>query len=83
MGKQTVWRRNQYYKLRDKLIEDMGGKCEICGSTVKLEVDHKDGRDWDLHKPNRLTRIRRYRKEWEQRLVRLLCKKCNQFRWKE
>ena len=83
MNRGTVWIRNTYWKMREKLIRDMGGKCVLCGSKEKLEVDHKDGRTWDIKKLNRVMRVKRYRAEFEAGLVRLLCKNCNQFRWRE
>ena len=77
--RKTTWLREKYRDERERLIVDMGAVCEKCGVTEGLEVDHKNGRDWELSKTiDRLRRLRRYRAEWENgRHVRLLCKTCN------
>lgn len=36
MKKRTIY----YYRKRKKIIELLGGKCVICGSSDKLEFDH-------------------------------------------
>ena len=76
---QRQWKREKYEKERDELVELLGGKCQWCGSNEKLEVHHDNGdRDWDLVKVSCLTRIRRYRKEYEAGVkMYLLCKKCH------
>jgi 5-methylcytosine-specific restriction endonuclease McrA len=76
-------RREQYRALRNDLIKEMGGVCEICGSDYKLEFDHKNWREWKLEKVNYLKRIRIYWEEYRRGELRLLCKECNQFRWKK
>lgn len=44
----------------------------------KLQIDHVDGRDWDVTKHGQWTRIRRYLREFEEGVrLRLLCRKCN------
>lgn len=35
-----LYNRKYYYKKRRELIEKLGGKCVICGSTNNLEFDH-------------------------------------------
>lgn len=34
--------KQRYYKRRDSVINQLGGKCSICDSTVGLELDHVD-----------------------------------------
>jgi 5-methylcytosine-specific restriction endonuclease McrA len=79
----NVYHKNNYRKIREQLIKDMGSICVKCGSDVKIEIDHIHGRDWDVKRLNRLSRIKKYAQEWKEGKVRLLCKKCNQFRWRE
>jgi len=35
-------------RLRQELIEKLGGKCEECGTELRLEIDHINGRDYDV-----------------------------------
>src|ERR1700738_5295764 len=44
------YQREWYAKRRAHYIEQHGGKCVKCGSTNKLEFDHKDPRDKVSHK---------------------------------
>ena len=63
---------------RRELIEILGGKCEICHTTEKLEVDHVDGRDYELAKISQDQRIIRYMREYrEGKRLRVLCKSHN------
>lgn len=64
-------------KLRDQLITEMGGKCEECGRTKKLEFHHKFKRQWTARKTSRWQRMAHYRREFERGVLRLLCSKCN------
>ncbi len=80
MAEYTRWTR-QYHALRDVLIEQLGGKCVVCGrSSMKMHIDHPKGRDWEPREVSSHTRIRRYIKEHKQGLIRLLCDKCNSSR---
>lgn len=36
------YHRDYYKKRRAAIVEYLGGHCAVCGSTEKLEVDHKD-----------------------------------------
>ena len=40
--KSQEYTRQNYYKRRNQLIEQMGGKCVRCGTTENLEFDHID-----------------------------------------
>ena len=60
-----------------KLIEDLGGKCAVCGSTIDLELDHKSGITWAHSALEWSHRISVYRSEAKQGLLRVLCRKHN------
>lgn len=67
---------------RHELVKRLGGKCIDCGSTgsVKypLEIDHPDGRGYDVRKMDPSWRIAQYLKE-ERAGVKLevRCRRCN------
>lgn len=62
---------------RYDLMQKLGGKCDKCGSTKKLEFDHPNGRDWQPRKKNRWMRMIIYEREAAEGLLRILCKSCN------
>jgi hypothetical protein len=64
-------------KRRKDIIERLGGCCVFCCSIRKLEVDHKDGRDWDINKVTLRKRIVKYEQEEKEGKLRVLCRKCN------
>lgn len=66
-----------YRRRRQALIERMGGRCVLCGSTEQLELDHPYGREWKAKDVNRWTRIKLYEQDFEFGNLRLLCKPCN------
>ncbi|MDE2103428.1 MAG: hypothetical protein KGL39_39670 [Patescibacteria group bacterium] len=66
-------------KIRAELIDRLGGKCALCNETdpTKLQFDHINGRAYN---PNQLSygaRLKRYEREAELNLLRLLCESCN------
>ncbi len=65
--------------LREKLIAQLGGKCELCQECDpdKLEFDHKKGRAYDPRTLSYSARLARYKREAELDLLRLLCGDCN------
>ena len=70
----------QYNKLREILVDAMGGKCAEPGCKYrgdKLHIDHPAGRDWEPRELSSHMRIKRYISEYNQGLVRLLCVKHN------
>ena len=76
------WRETQRKSLRAyqrkwDLIQRLGGKCVTCGSRKRLEVDHINGRDWDITKKNAWIRVARYEKEEKEGKLQVLCKHCN------
>lgn len=68
---------NSANRLKAALISDMGGCCWACGSSGPLDIDHPHGRDWQPRTKSFSHRIAIYRREWEARLIRLLCESCN------
>lgn len=63
------------------LIKALGGKCQHCGSTDFLTLDHKmeEGRDWDV-KPReigRMQRLKLYEEDYLNDKLRVLCSDCN------
>jgi 5-methylcytosine-specific restriction endonuclease McrA len=79
----TTWQRRKVAvirrckRARRKLIAELGGKCVECGQTRKLEFHHTLTRTWIARKVSRWVRIARYRREWEQGCIVLLCSQCN------
>ncbi len=71
------WKRRAADKIQQEVWAMLGGRCEACGSTEELEIDHPAGRTWDIRKLNRWQRWRRYREEAKRGQVRLLCKRDN------
>jgi hypothetical protein len=56
----------------------LGNRCEICGSSDDLEIDHVDGRDWEPRKKSAHCRAKRYLYELMAGVhLRLLCATCN------
>jgi len=57
------------------------GICAKCGayhSFDRLEIDHVDGRDWNLRKVNAWRRVARYWREFLSGVrMRVLCRSCN------
>jgi hypothetical protein len=65
-------------ELRSTLIRWLGGKCEQCGATTYLEVDHVEGRDWVARDLDSASRALRYMQEFFAGVkLRCLCKFCN------
>jgi len=62
---------------RAELIAKLGGKCKCCGSTEDLEIDHINGRTWNLREKSSDVRIAIYEREAKQGLLQILCKPCN------
>jgi len=65
-----------YHKRRVKLIEQLGGKCAICGSTENLEFDHIDSSSKEIKIGECMSYdINLIQKELSK--CQLLCKKCH------
>lgn len=67
-------RQTEYaHREKEKLIQQLGGGCAICGAKTKLQVDHINRRDYDVRKLSFSARIARYKREAAAGLLRLLC----------
>lgn len=64
-------------RARQKLVEDLGGKCEECGETSRLQIDHIYKPIWMPRRVGSDMRLIIYRREAKLGLVRLLCVRCN------
>jgi hypothetical protein len=65
--------------VRRALIDAMGPGCAICGRLRgRWHLDHPKGRDWQVRSLSRMTRMRRYLKDWFNNNLRLLCHSCNE-----
>jgi 5-methylcytosine-specific restriction endonuclease McrA len=66
-------------KIRDELIEKLGGKCALCPECdpAKLQFDHIHGRDYNPNNLSYSARLARYKREAQQDKLRLLCEPCN------
>ena len=60
-----------------KLIKDLGGKCQLCNSTERLQIDHPKGREYDPSQMSLDQRVRRYLRDADNGQVRILCIYCN------
>jgi 5-methylcytosine-specific restriction endonuclease McrA len=74
MGKrQRDWARRAY----DRLILQLGGKCEKCGSLSALTIDHIEGCDFEHKAVEWSYRVSIYRREAKEGKLQVLCGKCN------
>lgn len=76
----TAVRRNQYATKRALLILLMGSKCRWCGERRpwRLEFHHLvKSKNGHAGRTSRLTRLRRYMREWLDGECVLACGKCN------
>lgn len=73
MSRQAKWA----VRARAALVNQLGGCCAVCGSTVDLEIDHIYGRDWSLRKHSSHHRVCIYRREAAKGLLQVLCSKHN------
>lgn len=75
-ARQNAWAKRR----RQQLIELLGGCCQHCGRTRKLEIEHIDGCTWadrrsKLSPPQRVTI---YWREYENGTpLTVLCRRCN------
>ena len=71
-------RKRRVKKLKKQLFSLLGRRCALCGGDDDLEIDHVNGRSWDVRKSNQEVRWRRYLKELESGIpLRVLCASCN------
>jgi len=70
---------------RIHLLRVLGGKCDDCGLEMKegddtrdFQVDHKDGRDWDLRQFSYRSRVKKYWREFDAGVrLGVLCGECS------
>ena len=77
---ELVCRQTRYARaLRAKLIEQLGGKCALCleADPAKLQFDHIHGAHYVHNRLSSSARMKRYEREAELGLIRLLCGPCN------
>lgn len=73
--------KRDYYKSRKTKLELLGGKCNRCGTTEKLEINHKDLKDTEeRRKSNNKLRCDPTIKDIQEQVynLELLCKSCHQ-----
>ena len=67
-----------YWRTMFEIHRRLGDKCDICGTTLELEIDHQDGRAWEPRRLSSHMRAKRYLAELDAGIrLRLLCKKDN------
>lgn len=66
-------------QIREELLDKLGAKCALCPCSDRdqLQFDHEHGSDWVLNKLSYLQRMNLYLREYAEKKLRLLCKKCN------
>lgn len=64
---------------RRKLIVALGPRCIDCGTDDMevLEIDHIHGRDWVLKDFSSSARVARYKREFAEGKLQVLCGTCN------
>lgn len=73
---QKQYQRERYRKIRKELVERLGGKCVVCGSTENLSFDHIN----PSSKEKTISKIWCYSKEkLEEEITKcqLLCSRCH------
>jgi len=68
----------RYHRRRNTFIESRGGKCEIDGSTDRLEIDHKDHKDKSFDLGKALSGWSEKRIQAELAKCQVLCYDCHQ-----
>lgn len=72
--RQRAWAR----QVRDRIVNELGGKCKDCGTDVKkLCLHHVEGKSWVSNKLEWSHRISIIQREHTQGLIDLLCIGCN------
>jgi len=65
------------YEMRMALKRAMGGRCERCGSTDKLEFHDRLERGAEHHGLGSAGRYRWYKAEWTRGNIELICERCH------
>lgn len=71
-----LYSRDYYHARRDELVQRLGGKCAICGSTENLEFDHIDASTKNFNVGKLLSHSREAI-EQELQKCQLLCRACH------
>lgn len=66
----------RYYQKREKAIQQLGGKCEKCGRTENLQLDHKDNTNKSFE-ISRLLSVSKEAFEKELKKCQVLCIDCH------
>ena len=81
ISRTTMAHRTTIYarEIRDRLRDALGMKCALCGETDqdKLQFDHIRGAHFVHNRLSYSARMKRYEREHELGLIRLLCGDCN------
>jgi ribosomal protein S27E len=74
-----MWNSASYHAKRITMLKLMGGKCVRCGccDLDQLEFGHTQPRTWIPNRLNRMQRLRRYWQDWEAGLIEVQCRGCN------
>ena len=69
----------RYTRKRLDLIARMGGRCRSCGvdDPMTMEFHHIGPRTWQARRLDRCSRLRRYRRDFQNGAVVLLCAVCH------
>lgn len=68
----------RYHRRRAQIIEQLGSKCNRCGSTDNLEIDHRDARKKGFDIGKRLAGIAEAKLVEEVKKCQLLCRTCHE-----
>ncbi len=71
-----VYMLSRYHKVRNDIINKLGGRCVSCGTTYKLEVDHVDN-TLKTMTVERMCYVSESRRMLELKNCQLLCKNCH------
>lgn len=74
--------KNRYHSVRNKIIQDLGGKCNRCGSKDNLHLDHKDKSKKQLNMADAHSVADSKLKE-ELKNIQLLCEDCHKQKTRE
>jgi hypothetical protein len=70
---QALWA----HRRRRALIQALGGCCELCGSSHKLQFHHTGPRTWVARRKSRWMRIILYWRDYQAGIIQLLCSQCH------
>lgn len=70
------YRKKNYRNYRNGLLERLGGKCVVCGSADRLEIDHKDPKTKEFD-PSAYPPVSKARVDREMAKCQLLCHDCH------